>query len=472
MIVLPSKSSMVKVFWIFLILVFCLNFSQAAQPTLQALVTNGPPETRINVVVLAEGYQSGETSKFVQDARKVVADWWQTSPYTEYSNFFNVYLIFTPSVDSGSDHPSRNIYRNTYFNSTYDSYGLDRLITIPPNDSDLLYSDGQGKVDALLKQLMPQYDLAMMIVNDPEYGGSGGQVPITSVDYYAPAVLVHELGHTLGDLGDEYDTEAPSSSTESANTTQETRRDYIRWTRWISPNTPVPTPKTTTYAKAIGLFEGAAYHATGWYRPKQTCRMRSLLDPFCEVCQEALVLSTYRLLRPIEESNPVATNLVVSNAPVALSLGVMEPASHNLHIQWSVNGVVVPGTNSLEMSIGPAFLPKQSNTIQVEVRDGTGLVRNDPTNLLAEVRTWQMTMAGAPAKPTVFFENPTLSEKGVFTSLLRGTYNQGFVIQYSPDFHQWLALETNLLAGGVFEFIHNRVGARQDRIYYRAQLHP
>jgi hypothetical protein len=39
----------------------------------------------------------------------------------------------------------------------------------------------------------------------------------------------------------------------------------------------------------VGTFEGAAYEATGYYRPQADCVMFSRDEvPFCAVCQRAL----------------------------------------------------------------------------------------------------------------------------------------------------------------------------------------
>src|SRR5207253_2639859 len=88
-------------------------------------------------------------------------------PYQEYSNYCNAYSIRVSSVQSGSDHPNDGIFKNTYFNSTFDSSG-GNLITIPTN------ATGQGKIDAILLTNLPQYHVAILLVNDGSPGGSDG----------------------------------------------------------------------------------------------------------------------------------------------------------------------------------------------------------------------------------------------------------------------------------------------------------
>jgi len=160
-----------------------------------------PTTNRINLVFLAEGYTAGQTAKFTNDARAVLQQLTTTPPFNEYSNYFNAFAVFVASVQAGSDHPASGIFRDTYFNSTYDSYGIQRLVTIPPNDQDGDYANGLGKVDALLQALLPDYDVALLVVNDAEYGGSGGTVLVTSTNPSSPEIGVHEFGHTFADLG-------------------------------------------------------------------------------------------------------------------------------------------------------------------------------------------------------------------------------------------------------------------------------
>lgn len=310
----------------------------ASQPAFQQLLNHGSRDKRMNIVFLSEGYTTSDLSKFPADARKMLNYILQTPPYSEYTNYFNAYMISVASVESGSDHPSREIYRDTYFNSTFDTYGMDRLLTLP--------SDGYSKVVSLLQTFIPEYDLPIVIVNDTEYGGSGGMPLVASINQASGEVAVHEMGHTFANLGDEYGDAYPGyPDTEEPNTTRENRRDFIKWKSWILAATPLPTPQTSGYGAVVGLFEGAHYHATGWYRPKLNCKMRSLDQPFCEVCKETEVLALYKLVHPMESYSPTASSVSVTS-PVAFNLSPMAPSTHSLAIQWYFDGEAVVGSTT------------------------------------------------------------------------------------------------------------------------------
>ena len=59
---------------------------------------------------------------------------------------------------------------DTYFHSTYNSFGLlRRLLTIPPNNYDPNPADGRNKVLNLLSNYC-KHDLVILVVNDTAYG--------------------------------------------------------------------------------------------------------------------------------------------------------------------------------------------------------------------------------------------------------------------------------------------------------------
>jgi len=365
-------------------------FSQA---TITQILSNGPTTNRINMVFLSEGYTASQLGQFTNDAKTILNYILSTPPFNAYQNYFNGYAISVASVDSGSDHPLSGIYRNTYFNSTYDNYGIERLLTIPPNDLDGNYADGAGKVYTLLQALMPQYDLVAVIVNDPEYGGAGGGILVTSMNSSSREIAAHELGHTFAALGDEYSDAYPGwVPYEMPNVTQQTNRALIKWTSWILGNTPVPTPDTSPYASVVGLFQGAEYQTTGWYRPKHICKMRVLGYPYCEVCAEALVESIYSTIRPIESNAPdtnAATTLANSQS-VAFNVVTLQPNTFNLSVQWFTNNVACSGATNSSFTIYTTTLPFGSNQVRVEVTDTNPVVRTDPGQLLKDSRTWQV----------------------------------------------------------------------------------
>jgi hypothetical protein len=359
------------------------------QPSKTTLVVNGPVSNRLNIVFFAEGYTNNQTAQFLAAATNaanalLVGPNSSLPPYPEYRSYFNAYAIFVVSQQAGSTHPADGITNNTYFGSTYAMN--DRLITMP--------ASGQAKVDALLSTNLPQCRLPVLLVNDPVPGGSDG-FDKTAIASVGPAtgetmeILTHETGHVLANLGDEYTNAHPGfPNIEEPNTTRQTRGALIKWRIWMDSDTPVPTPATAAYSEVIGLFEGAHYHVTGWYRPKFDCAMNHIGVPFCDVCLETLVKAIYQNVRPVDSFTPA--NLGLSLSPtqaVTFALTVLQPATHNLSAQWFADSLPVAGATNFLFSPPLAF-SSGGHLISALVQDTTALVRNDPTGLLTQTLTW------------------------------------------------------------------------------------
>jgi hypothetical protein len=441
-----------------------------AQATLHTLFTNGPTANRINVVVLAEGYTTNQLGQFLADAGNALNSLLDQPPYHEYPGYFNGYGIFVPSADPGSDHPLAGSYRNTYFNSSFDTGGINYYLTIPPNTFDANYANGQGKVDALLAALMPACDLALMVVNDLEYGGSGGDTLITSLNLASPEIALHESGHTFGGLADEYDYGAPPGfvPAEMPNATALTNRSLIKWAAWISTNTPLPTPAAASNAAVVGLFRGAQYQSNDWYRPKLDCKMRTLGVPFCEVCSEQLVKSIYTRVRPVDAFSPAATNFPVYS-PLAVSFSVtpLQPLTHNLAVQWYTNSLAVGGATNPAFTLQPAALGHGTHTVRVVVSDPTPLVRNDPVGLLKQTNTWTLNVS----LTDLALVSAQYLAGDRFRLTVTGTAPQGFVLQSSTNLADWTPLLTNSLAGGRFDYTNLNL-THLPRRFYRAVSPP
>jgi hypothetical protein len=421
------------------------------QATFSGILTNGPAANRFNIVFLSEGYTSGQLAQFLVAATNAANLLLTNQPFAEYRPYFNACAIAVPSAESGSDHPAWPSYQDTYFNSTY-GYS-DYIMSMPPDDFDTNYNHGQGKVDALLNTYMPACDLAVLLVNDLSIGGSdgGGRTAIAAVSSSLGDILLHECGHVVAGLGDEYTTAYPGfPDVEEPNTTRETNRAAIKWNAWISTNTPVPTPPTAQYAEVVGLFEGAHYHTNGWYRPRLNCRMASPFTQFyCEVCSESLVLSLYRKVRPIDFFTPAATNLsVTSTQPLSFTLTVLQPAAHALRIQWLTNGTAMAGATNSVLTLLPAELGNGTHTVAGQVSDLTPLVRTDPSNLLSQTLTWTVTVN----LPQLQLSAPRWLEEGKFTFRINGVAPQGFAIHASTNLSAWTSITTNSLVNGQFDY--------------------
>lgn len=444
-------------------------FSPVPAASFYTLSTNGPASNRVAVVFFAEGYTSNQSGLFLARCTNAIEFFTAVEPFKEYSNSFNFFAIFTNSVQAGSDHPYSGTNRNTYFNSSYDA-AADYIITIPPNAFDANPANGQGKVDSLLATYLPTnlfpHRLPIMLVNDSTDGGSAGQMAIVATWTFMAEVLIHEVAHVFGGLGDEYDSAGgyadSGSFGEEPNTTQQTNRNLIKWKAWIDSSTPIPTPNDPTNANVVGLFEGAHYSATNWFRPKYACRMRytSGVD-FCEVCRETLVKTIYSKIRPWDAVLPDGNKATLIPGQASyFSVTPLQPASHSLSVQWQTNGVNVVGATNTALPV-----PAQPGltSVSVIVRDSTDWVRNDPAGVMAATNTWALS--------SLWIESAQALPGSQFRFTVRGSGLTNFSIKASTNLTQWSSIATNALSGGQFQFTNSGLSSIPWR-YYRAVAPP
>src|SRR4029077_6331768 len=82
----------------------------------------GDPATKLDLLILGDGYTAAERGKFERDARRMLAVLFATSPFKERENDINVWGLVPPSIDSGISSPSQKIYKRTTFGTSYDTF--------------------------------------------------------------------------------------------------------------------------------------------------------------------------------------------------------------------------------------------------------------------------------------------------------------------------------------------------------------
>lgn len=445
------------------------------------ILTNGPTSNRVNLVIFSEGYTNGQLGAFLNDATNAANFFLSAEPYAEYAKYFNVFAIFTNSAHSGSTHLITQPYTPgyTYFNSSYDS-SSDYYVTIPPNTVDANPSHGQGEINALLwtnyAAIFPKTNnnLPALLVNDIVDGGSDGgssdygHTAISSLSWVS-YILVHESGHTLGALGDEYTVAYPGYPTADVepNTTVQTNFPKIKWNAWISNSTPLPTPSQVAYVNSVGLFQGAHYHTNGWYRPYFNCCMGSFGVGFCPVCQEALVLAIYGKTRPLQGLSPATNSLTVTSPTnLTFSLNLLQPATHNLNVQWRTNGVVVGGATNPALDLWWTQLGNGTNRVEADVWDATSLVRTDAKSVLKQTNVWTLNLA----VPVMQIDSWKWLTNGSFSFQVTGSAPAGVVIQVSTNLLQWTAVQTSSFSSG--KCFYTNSGAAVAKRFFRAATPP
>ena len=268
------------------------------------IVDAGPAPQRWNVVIASEGYHSSEMAQFALDAQQFANTLLATAPFDRLRQAINIYRVDVTSSESGAKDPTKcggtGAKPHTYFDASFCTNGIRRLLV-----------GNSGRVLKVVGKHVPQWHMALLAVNSPVSGGSGGAVATFSKASGAVEIALHEMGHTAFGLADEYEyyagcgsdsghNEHSGSEPSQPNVTTNKNRATTKWRSLIQASTAVPTTEnancagcdpqpTPVPAGTIGLFEGADYYHCGVYRPEFTCRMRNLNDPFCGVCQQVIV---------------------------------------------------------------------------------------------------------------------------------------------------------------------------------------
>lgn len=386
---------------------------------------------RLDVVILGDGYTAADRDAFKADAKRIADGTFDITPYDEYSRLFNVVGVFAPSAQRGADHPAYlpvapggtthpilgcpdvsapaiGSYADTRYDSSYCYYGIQRLMV--PIDEGQVYADASAAY--------PGWDQILMVVNDTEYGGSGGAIATSSLDPSGIEVLKHELGHSLLRLDDEYTTETPGyppcsdygrngiAEPCAANVTDVTKRADLKWKRWVKGSTPIPTssPKPPGL---VGLFLGAHYSSDTWYRPCDACLMQYLSTPFGAVAAEQLPVRLYtggwqgpagdpgarlELIEP-GTARPAASSVVVApTSAKRFAVQVVGPRGAHTRVVWSVNGKVVKRTTVPSGTVARYRLDGARTTRRLTVRatDVAGILHPSLARISASKRVWEV----------------------------------------------------------------------------------
>jgi hypothetical protein len=330
-----SQGKPFAVVWVFAVDPRSNDVDATAPPSagpVMRLMVNGPPASKVDLLLLCDGYTAAQRADFERDARRLMGILFATSPFKERKKDFNVWGLCAPSAVAGVSRPSTGVHHRSRVGSTYDAFGSERYILTFDNRS---FRD--------VASFAP-YEFVEILVNGETYGGGGifglyGTVAAKS--RWAPYVFVHEFGHHFAGLADEYFTSESAllpahgrPEPWEPNVTALADPAKLKWKDLVTPVTPVPTPwkkaqfekrdlelqairkqiraerkpesemdalfeqvkremtallSSDTHSRAVGAFEGAMYESTGYYRPQEDCIMFTRNDvPFCWVCQRSL----------------------------------------------------------------------------------------------------------------------------------------------------------------------------------------
>lgn len=217
---------------------------------------NGDPHTKVDLVILGDGYAGTEQEKFAADMKRFTEIFFALEPYKSHKDRFNIAGIYSPSPESGVDEPRQGSYKKTLLNTTFNSLDSDRYLLTEENK---LVRDIAAQVP---------YDALLIMVNSRRYGGGGFYNVMTLFTSDGPTsdfVFHHEFGHGFGGLADEYYTSEtvqeeffpPGVEPTEPNLTALLDPTHLKWRDLMSPGTSIPTEWGQATFDSLSVARGA-----------------------------------------------------------------------------------------------------------------------------------------------------------------------------------------------------------------------
>lgn len=309
--------------------------------TVTELLRSGPNGSKLNLVIIGDGFTAnGQNSYDTFVTNTVMQGVFNESItgrddlYPATMNAFNIFRVNADSAQSGitTVDANGNVTNavNTFLGYRFSGVWNRCWMEPGPNSNTTLNST--------LNNLVPGWNYAFIIVNTASFGGCrrGNTLAITMGS--AASTGMHEMGHMVGNLADEYTGTANYTAGEpgTVNLTINTNRNTLKWNTFVDPATAIPTNAagfTGSTSDDAGLFAGGTTGGTrfqsGIFRPAVNCRMNGNAPPFCPVCYDQMQQSVdsrhesvYRNVYPGHFSKGTGDSLMIHNAnSIALYTG-------------------------------------------------------------------------------------------------------------------------------------------------------
>lgn len=251
----------------------------------------GASDARFDLVFVGDGYTANDLDAYKQD---VLSKWNELSavePFLSYKKYFNVWQVNVVSPESGVDNdPGLGVDRVTALDMGFWCQGRD------PNTERLLcVNEAKAKQFAALA---PGVDQVIALGHTTKYGGAGGSVATAAGgNAQSGQIAVHELGHSIGGLADEYEypyNQYTGGEPSEPNVTK--NPNGTKWSAYLGKDSPD--------GGQIGAFEGARYYKLGLYRPTSNSIMRTLGKQFNLIGRDAMIKAFEAKIKMDEPSSP------------------------------------------------------------------------------------------------------------------------------------------------------------------------
>jgi hypothetical protein len=347
----------------------------AGSAVADALLRDEPPR-RITLVLLGDGYTADRMWLFREQAERARRALMRIEPFRTYQHFFDVRRVEIVSPASGiSDERRPRRQPVTPLRMHFWCGGTARLLCVDERAA----AHYAGRVRG------PRYLIA--IADSNSYGGAGG-TGVTTLAGGSPEagrIIQHEMGHTVGNLGDEYDSAPPDADFPnlSAVGAAAMRAGRLKWWRWLGTRLPD--------GQVVGAYRGG----NGLFRPTPDSVMRTLGGEYNPPSREAVIRAVYRQVGPLDAVLPPAGP--VRGRPRLWVRPVPLEGGRQLEVRWRLDGHPFrPGAGDGTWCDTAGLLPARGRRaiVTATVRDTTRWVRDEAFRARWMTRTVTWTLSG------------------------------------------------------------------------------
>lgn len=336
-----------------------------------AIESAGPPENRVNYIIVGDGYTADEVDTTFIDHVMATLDrrfnHESGEPYGRYRKFVNICAM--KSVSTGAIGTSGAIFGGRTTG--------DRTAAID-----------EPAVNQWLDQNLPmnlEPDWIAASLNISSWSNVGGGIMLfAGGNEESAGGALHEGGHSFHQLADEYGTCTGGGCGEDTNGTGPSGQEYGeinstgnpattagKWDRWMGA-VQVSLKDPSTGATGVqSTFSGSRHESpdSGQYRPSDNSMMNSLFGlnvntSFNAISREQIIYTIWREVRPIDETDPPAGAV---NGATTLQVLVIDPEVIN--VDWSVDGAVVAENGGTSFNLADSGLAAGAHTISATAYD-------------------------------------------------------------------------------------------------------
>ncbi|HOJ63750.1 MAG TPA: M64 family metallopeptidase [Spirochaetota bacterium] len=232
----------------------------------------------LNILFISQNYKN--ESDFIDDSKRFIEEIINFNPVCQYLEHINFYYIFESKILSKD--------------KDFDNFEI-----------------SNEKFFGLINRIEIKIDLAILIINSKKTDSKGGTIgennfPVIVITNNAKKrIILHELSHSLFNLGDEYEGDIKKLPLEikfknlSLNNKDNSEWDYIK--KLLNEND-------------FSNYEGGLSRKKGIYRPYKDCLMRDIEKDLCPVCFYYAV----KILNDLTKENKNFLDLINKNCKIEI----------------------------------------------------------------------------------------------------------------------------------------------------------